>query len=158
MGIWIPTLHVSCPLLVSMPRVFGSVAHILMLSMRLPTHHIPISWLAHIPELPGAHSGTSPNFATSAQLKTMLLTVWLEASRCSADAICSCHCDPHLTTNLSVTQISEEYFSPLLTLWTVRYQVLLLILKQGYEHSHRSFHSFINLFNHPFNKCWPVGI
>lgn len=40
-----------------------------------------------------------------------------------------------LTTSLSAMQILQEYFSPLLTLWTVWYQVLLLILKQGYEHA-----------------------
>ena len=63
--------------------------------------------IPHIPNLPGADSGISLNFATSsAELKTLLLMTWLEASQSAMLKLSAHVTDTHaLITGLSAMQI-----------------------------------------------------
>lgn len=71
----------------------------------------------------GGKVGASSNFATfSAQFRTLLLRKWLEEPW-NTLLILSDH------VIVSGVQILQEYSRSLLTFWTVRYQVLLLMLR-----------------------------
>ena len=95
-----------------------------MLSIFLPTHHIPKYFTTNM-------VGTCPNFATfPEQLRTYLLRKWLEAAQGALLIPSACVFVTYtLTTGLSGMQRLQEYCSSLLTLWTVWYQVLLLMLE-----------------------------
>lgn len=116
------------------PGLLGSVAKFSCSACFVPTTFLSISQLAHIPDLLG-----STSFATfSAQLRTLLLTKWLEASQGTLLVLSALVTVVHtLTTGLSEMQLLQEY-SILFTLWTVWYWVLLLTLKQDYEHGHHT--------------------
>ena len=69
---------------------------------------------------------------------------------------CSCPYDKYPDTWSVGMPMLQEHSSSLLTLKTMWYWVLLLILRQSYKHTHRPNQSFIYLFNNSFNKCWAM--
>lgn len=129
--------------------------HILMFSMLPPTHHIPTSFITNVV---GAKVRASSNFATfSAQLRTLLLRKWLEKPRGTLLIL-----PAHVIVIIALT---TEWGADIARVLSLSFnsldcanQVLLLMLKQGYEYAHQSIHSFMYLFNNPFSKFWAVGI
>lgn len=132
------------------PWLYG---HILVLSMLLPTHHIPTHFTTNVV---GAKGRASSNFATfSAQLRALLLRKWLEEPRGTL-LILPAHVIVIITLTTEWGADIARGLSLSLALWTVRSQVLLLMLKQGCEYAHQCIHSFMYLFNNPFSKFWAM--